>query len=169
MPLRDPEPETITCPECGDQFTPRNRNRVYCYGKHCAQAAYQRRKREGEPLRIGPRAVTCDGCGTEFIAAHPTARWCSKRCANRHWGLVRTRQHLRPTAAPYTDLEIFERDHWTCRLCSQSIDPSLPRRHAMGATIDHIVPLSLGGLDEPTNVQAAHWSCNRAKGAKVSA
>lgn len=33
-----------------------------------------------------------------------------------------------------------------------------------GATIDHIVPLSLGGSDEPANVATAHRRCNIRKG-----
>lgn len=32
--------------------------------------------------------------------------------------------------------------------------------------IDHIVPLSIGGLDERNNLQAVHMSCNRKKGAR---
>ena len=169
LPLRAANTVERICAECGDEFAPRNRNRIYCYGKFCAQTAYRRRKREDQPPRIGPRLVSCDGCGVEFAASDPSARWCSKTCANRHWGLVRARQRVRPAADPYTDRDIFERDCWTCALCSHPIDPTLPRLHEMGATIDHIVPLSIGGADDETNVQAAHWSCNRAKGAKVSA
>lgn len=32
------------------------------------------------------------------------------------------------------------------------------------ATLDHMIPLSLGGTDEPHNVVAACWGCNNAKG-----
>jgi 5-methylcytosine-specific restriction endonuclease McrA len=31
-------------------------------------------------------------------------------------------------------------------------------------TIDHILPIDLGGKDTPPNVQAAHWVCNVEKG-----
>jgi 5-methylcytosine-specific restriction endonuclease McrA len=34
----------------------------------------------------------------------------------------------------------------------------------MAATIDHIVPVSRGGSDDPSNLQTAHMVCNSAKG-----
>jgi 5-methylcytosine-specific restriction endonuclease McrA len=39
----------------------------------------------------------------------------------------------------------------------------------MSPTIDHILPLARGGTHEPSNVQAAHFGCNAAKGARVPA
>jgi 5-methylcytosine-specific restriction endonuclease McrA len=63
---------------------------------------------------------------------------------------------------------VFERDNWTCHLCGGAVDPDLPRLDPMGATIDHLTPLSLGGVDELANVATAHWSCNRAKGNRVA-
>ncbi len=61
---------------------------------------------------------------------------------------------------PYDDQYIFDRDRWICHLCDLAIDPSVSRKSGDGATIDHIIPLSLGGSDAPDNVAAAHWRCN---------
>ncbi len=61
---------------------------------------------------------------------------------------------------PYVDTDIFERDLWTCQLCHHSVNPELPRNDRWGATIDHKMPISLGGADVPENVQLAHWICN---------
>lgn len=33
-------------------------------------------------------------------------------------------------------------------------------------TIDHIIPRSKGGTDEPSNLQWVHYKCNQAKGDK---
>jgi 5-methylcytosine-specific restriction endonuclease McrA len=41
---------------------------------------------------------------------------------------------------------------------------SLPGTHNMGATIDHLVPVSAGGKDSLSNVRLAHRSCNCARG-----
>ncbi len=39
---------------------------------------------------------------------------------------------------------------------------------ALGApTIDHVVPLTLGGNDVRVNVQLAHFSCNSRKGGRL--
>jgi len=70
---------------------------------------------------------------------------------------------------PYSDQVICERDGWVCQLCRGPVDPRLPRTHRDGATIDHIVPISLGGADAPGNVQLAHMGCNASKGARFTA
>ena len=79
------------------------------------------------------------------------------------------RKRLQPGAKqePYTREEIFARDNWICGLCEEPIDPELRHPDRGFASIDHIVPISLGGDDTPANVQAAHLSCNTAKGNRV--
>lgn len=166
-PLRNPNPDQRICPQCGDAFTPKRRDRVYCYNKFCAQAAYKERRKAGATERVANRTTVCDGCGTEFETVRPEARWCSKECANRHWGNVRARQRGQLSEARYTDLEIFERDKWICHLCKKKVRRDVPRTDPEGATIDHLVPISLGGLDEPANVACSHWKCNRDKRARA--
>lgn len=34
-------------------------------------------------------------------------------------------------------------------------------------TVDHIIPMSRGGTNDPDNLQPMCWDCNRRKGAKV--
>ncbi len=64
---------------------------------------------------------------------------------------------------PYTDIDIFERDNWICGICNQKINKRLKWPGPKSKSIDHIVPLSKGGADTPTNVQAAHLRCNQSK------
>jgi 5-methylcytosine-specific restriction endonuclease McrA len=47
------------------------------------------------------------------------------------------------------------------------IDLSLARNSRFGATIDHVIPISKGGLDVLDNLRLAHWICNIKKGNKV--
>lgn len=58
---------------------------------------------------------------------------------------------------------IKERDGFACRYCGASIaqEPHLLLE------IDHIVPVSKGGLTTEDNLQTLCWRCNRSKGAKV--
>jgi 5-methylcytosine-specific restriction endonuclease McrA len=54
-----------------------------------------------------------------------------------------------------------------CRLRSRSTGGEYPDRRY--PTIDHIVPLSVGGTDTRDNVQIAHLFCNLSKGANRGA
>ena len=65
--------------------------------------------------------------------------------------------------------QIAERDNFICHLCEGLVDMSLPRTNGLGATVDHLIPISKGGLDTLDNVKLAHWSCNRKKGNRVDA
>lgn len=55
---------------------------------------------------------------------------------------------------------IIARDGTTCGICGLPVLPGEP------LDIDHIVPVALGGSDDPENLQVAHASCNRSKGAR---
>ena len=55
-----------------------------------------------------------------------------------------------------TRFEVLRRDNHTCRYCGG---------HAPDVvlTVDHVVPVALGGSDEPTNLVAACRDCNAGK------
>jgi 5-methylcytosine-specific restriction endonuclease McrA len=89
----------------------------------------------------------------------------TKRAEAQRRRRARVREVL---TVPYNDLDIFERDGWTCQLCGSVIDRTLTRTDRMGPNIDHIVPILHGGPDTPDNVQAAHRSCNSRKGARAA-
>lgn len=59
--------------------------------------------------------------------------------------------------------KIKERDNFTCKYCGASVaqEPHLLLE------IDHIVPISKGGLTSEDNLQTLCWRCNRSKGSKV--
>lgn len=113
-----------------------------------------------------------DACRARFRRwywAHPDER----REASRRWSqanpervrakVLRYRARLKSQAEPYRDSEIFLRDAWQCALCTKPVDPLVARSDRMGATIDHITPLSAGGRDAAANVQLAHRTCNSSK------
>lgn len=58
---------------------------------------------------------------------------------------------------------IKQRDNFTCKICG------LSNRHEKNLLleIDHIIPLSRGGLTTESNLQTLCWKCNRAKGSKI--
>jgi len=60
--------------------------------------------------------------------------------------------------------QIAERDDWTCWICKIRIDPDVPSTNRMGATIDHVIPISKGGTNDHENLKLAHWICNVRRG-----
>lgn len=56
--------------------------------------------------------------------------------------------------------DVFERDGWRCGICAAPVDPVLAHPDPMSASVDHLVPLSLGGAHSMANVQCAHLQCN---------
>ena len=58
---------------------------------------------------------------------------------------------------------IRERDHYTCRHCGVS---TADEPHLL-LEIDHIVPVSKGGLTTEDNLQTLCWRCNRSKSNKT--
>lgn len=58
---------------------------------------------------------------------------------------------------------IKQRDHYTCQKCGVSVEEE---PHLL-LEIDHIVPISKGGMTSVDNLQTLCWKCNRSKGAKL--
>lgn len=55
-----------------------------------------------------------------------------------------------------TRFEVFKRDEFTCRYCGRTSP-------AVVLEIDHIVPRSEGGDDDPINLTTSCYECNRGK------
>ncbi len=60
--------------------------------------------------------------------------------------------------------KIKQRDGFACRKCGVSVE----KEPTLLLEIDHIIPVSKGGLTEENNLQTLCWRCNRTKGAKIS-
>lgn len=71
------------------------------------------------------------------------------------------------TAEMFAPLDVHTRDEWTCQLCMLPIDPSVAYPDSLSPSIDHVIPLSRGGLHAMANVQSAHLGCNSSKGDKL--
>ena len=55
-----------------------------------------------------------------------------------------------------------------CGICGRPVDFSLKYPHPMSACIDHKIPVAKGGHpSDISNLQLAHWTCNRQKSDKL--
>ena len=57
---------------------------------------------------------------------------------------------------------ILERDEETCQICGRVYDDTYDNGESL--TIDHVVPLSKDGTNNPDNLRAVCQSCNKKKG-----
>lgn len=58
-----------------------------------------------------------------------------------------------------------DRDNWTCHLCDKRVARVAgTAKNVDGATVDHLLPISLGGEHTWSNVKLAHRSCNVSRG-----
>lgn len=72
--------------------------------------------------------------------------------------------HIRRSAVKTGDLidvgTLGKRDNWHCYLCDESVDFMLPWPDPLSKSIDHVVPLTVGGEHIWENVKLAHLRCN---------
>lgn len=165
------EHEPIRCAWCGESFVPRaaKKNAVgYCSPKckgHARARAAQDKINAAKPARV------CVWCGESLPRTmRADAKFCSSDCnmrAHRTTRNFRRRmgvESTRPRKNPLINFgQIAERDKWRCGLCGGAVSKTRQHPDPLAASIDHIVPLSQGGTNEPANLQLAHLRCNLSK------
>lgn len=132
-------------------------------------AESKRRKYAKE--KADPDAWTAKLAGTKaWREAYPDRRLDSERrwmAANPDRARAKVqRRRARIAGAFVEDIDlgvVFERDSGICGICGELVDPALKWPDRMSKTLDHIVPLSRGGLHEYSNAQLAHAVCNSRK------
>ena len=134
-----------------DQFgrplgrTTRTGHDIYC--KEC-RAAYAREK----------RAKTGNAYGKQY---YQRTKNDPKKRAHRSAARARRRAALAAVPSEPIDIEtLYVRDGGICQLCNTPVS-------RQDASIDHKVPISLGGPNLWSNVQLAHFTCNARKGNRV--
>jgi 5-methylcytosine-specific restriction endonuclease McrA len=102
--------------------------------------------------------IPCTACG-RLVERETARRGRCSACA-RKANRTRSRRRYARTGNRYSHAyrkarqAVLKRDGYRCRYCG-----------APATTVDHVVPRSRGGSDDPTNLVAACARCNRAKGA----
>jgi 5-methylcytosine-specific restriction endonuclease McrA len=106
-------------------------------------------------------------CGAQFTDRNHGAKTCSSECAKQR-GIVSTWNYQtrkrQAFVEPVIPAEIFKRDGSRCHICRRRLSPKTKWPHPRTPSIDHLIPLTRGGLHEKANVRTACLSCNSAKG-----
>jgi 5-methylcytosine-specific restriction endonuclease McrA len=131
----------------------------------------EQRASRSEPRPVARFTACVCPCGTAFLidreAFMSHARYCSATCARRaHRRDRRAREGMR---IHWT--RVAKRDGMACHLCGDDCDPDDYTRDGTtflaGITypsVDHVIPLSLGGPHDLDNVRLAHMLCNSLRG-----
>jgi 5-methylcytosine-specific restriction endonuclease McrA len=165
-----------TCKECGVNFVGDKQGLKYC-GQECRAEANRkysaRRWREEVATRPEFKEWECAWCNemirvpisfTGHNKYHDECKLRARRARDRRKTL--RRQGVK-SVERITHEEIAERDGYLCHICGDSVDMSLPRTSKLGATLDHVIPVSKGGVDSRENLKLAHWICNVKKSNRI--
>jgi 5-methylcytosine-specific restriction endonuclease McrA len=185
-PMLGPEPApkpTLACEICGQ---PASNTLAKTCGPACRAERNRRIERQRGASRTTRASRPCKQCGKMFVPEYGNRRksYCSDKCGKkadrrkrkRYTGTLNnvTRKRLRSMHGeswgsmyePINKQRVFERDKWRCQLCRCKVKRTQewdPRQ----ATIDHIIPIVLGGEHKYANVQTACMECNSRKGATI--
>lgn len=180
----------MNCPVCSGPVEDYHSTRKYCSppcrerGTKDAVNARLRAKRRALKPAV---EKSCEHCGGLFLV-WPPRRYCSEACqkraanrraaergykrpvteskrAHRRAAALRRKKAYSGVPERILDREIFERDGWLCGLCGDAVDSAVKHPDPLSPSLDHVVPLSRGGLHVRGNVQLAHLGCNLVKGA----
>lgn len=148
------------CTACGEEFVTYDRRPKQC-STSCA--SWARHFPGVQRIRIG----ICGYCEQPFKANKGNQKYCSRRCV-AYVGTARRRASKRgATVEDISRTSIAIRDKWICQLCGKRVNKDLKGPHPMSASLDHIVPIALGGDHTRANCQLAHLGCNCSKGARI--
>lgn len=111
--------------------------------------------------------MPCGGCGKHLLTL-PTRRCdaCKRATRRRRKYEERARRaaHLSIAIVEHFTLEdIAERDKYRCGLCKKRVDMTLKVPEFMAPTLDHVLPVAMGGDHTRANAQLAHFICNSSK------
>ena len=114
----------------------------------------------------------CSVCGKTYTAHYPLSKYCSKTCQRKATRIKKRYEGI--TVDKDINLKkLAKRDHNQCQICGLSVDwtdferiDGYTKCGWMYPSIDHKIPISLGGLHSWDNVKLAHRICNSRKSNK---
>ena len=123
----------------------------------CSGRCYQIQKRNPEGI---PRSAECNRCGS------PIDLWEKGKAGRKRRQetlICQACRAARSTRHKTSTSVLAQRDGTDCGICAEPIDMSLKSPDLMRASVDHVIPYSLGGAHDESNLQLAHLHCNHVK------
>lgn len=158
--------EYVRCLFCGELIEGKRRGAKFC-SDFCRRKYHDIQK--GIVFGHGELIKTCPICGKDFKTWKSKKETCSLECSKKYH-LADRRLTGRIIDRGITLEKLSARDGDQCQICGLFVDWTdfvKQDNHVtcgrMYPSIDHIKPLSLGGLHSWSNVQLAHMVCNTRK------
>lgn len=166
----------IACanPYCHTLFSVPNRS-VYC-SSECSYVARQivrEGKAAGQAAAISRGMLEacriyyfkCCDCGSPIVRKwkRPGKFPCCRLCARRRYleHMARKNHKRRTSGKPVMSVfQLAKRDGEHCNICHRKVDMTLSGNAKWGPTIDHLIPVSDHGTNDPENLALAHRHCN---------
>lgn len=188
---RQEEKSTRECPICGCLFTISGSSSQATCGDRVCMAAYKKQRHEERNIKWQQKRIKrakkehdderkCIICGRSFMCyTNETKKTCGHECSLILARMNRCRRDKRIPKEQRIDSislkRLYERDKGICYICGKKCDWKNWRTSDSGhqypgdryPTVEHVIPVSLGGADAWENVRLACWKCNSEKGAST--
>lgn len=181
------------CPICKKTFKTKKSYKTYCSAECYKKHNLIRLKEVYNKEKILKRNTTvnnenqiikrkCKKCGSTFYVnkSNNNERFCCKDCKNSYSRVIRrynvdTMLSNLKSKLKYYNLkkqnyiedvsydEVYKKDNGRCKICGLYVLPGKINDKNWDGTIDHIVPISKGGLHCLNNCQLTHRICNSIK------
>jgi 5-methylcytosine-specific restriction endonuclease McrA len=114
----------------------------------------------------------CKECSASF-KGYSRAVFCTTKCGDKYYRRIRKkkeRARMRILKADNVDpIKVFEQHQWHCAHCNVYTPRHLKgKQHDDSPELDHIIPLSKGGLHAYNNVQLLCRRCNSIKSDRIT-
>lgn len=163
------------CRVCGERFITVLKAQFLCGSRECGLAYHRGQRDVGCKPEHNYRP--CKGCGSAQVYwRRKYCQECSKRrqresnkANRRNRGADNHRERARRNGSLYVAVSkrlIIETHGLKCHICGKRINLKRKFPDPQSFSIDHVVPLSLGGWHDLTNIKPAHLQCNTDKGAE---
>ena len=162
------ESMTRTCANCGVVFRAKHENHRFCSAE-CQYESALREHHERNVARFIPVLSVCPHCGNLFSTTFRSQakQYCSERCAERaseKRQKVKRKEQMQQAFVEPVGLKTTYRNYGgVCAICGLPVPKTTESENQWAATVDHIIPLSQGGMHSKSNCQLAHRLCNSIK------
>lgn len=160
---------TRLCDNCGKTFVASSKSNHFC-SYDCQYEHALKMSHDKNLAAFKPEERTCPFCGAGFKTTFQGTQsqiYCSQECRKQaehcKYNEKRKEQMQKAFVEPVGLKSTYRRYNGVCGICGLPVPARSDPGNIWAATVDHIVPISKGGLHMKSNCQLAHRICNSMK------